>query len=80
MKSLSSQKGQGVVELVLLMAASISIVLFVQSYIRENEFTQKLFGKPWATLSGMIECGVWEPCRPDVHPNSSTRIRSTVPR
>lgn len=79
MNILKSQSGQGVVEMVLLTVLSVSLILFVQKSLQENQFAQKIFGKPWATLSGMIECGVWEPCAPGLHPNNRSRVNSTRP-
>ncbi len=80
MKNLRNQKGQGTVEMVLLMAIGVGLSLMVTNYLQENQFAQKLFGNPWNRLSGMIECGVWTGCASDkAHPASSSRILSLKP-
>ncbi len=79
MSPLRNQKGQGVVELVLLMAVTVSISLAVSKYLRDNQAVQNLVGKPWNTLSGMIECGVWSGCGSGKHPNSINRSLSYKP-
>ena len=71
-----NQKGQLMVEAVLLMAITVSLSLVVTKYLQESQFAQKLVAKPWSTLSGMIECGVWTGCAIDGHPNSHKRVLS----
>lgn len=77
---LKNQSGQLLVEAVLLLAIGISIAAFTSKYLQDNQFAQKLIAKPWDTLSGMIECGVWSGCAPDKHPNSRKRYLSYAPR
>ncbi len=79
MKPLKNQRGQGVVEIVLLMAITVGISLAITRYLQQKQFAQTLIGKPWQTLSGMIECGTWRGCGPGTHPGGSTRIVSYKP-
>lgn len=79
MKGIRDQRGQGVVEMVLLMAVVVSISLMVTQYLEKNKAAQKLFGDPWNRLSGMIECGVWSGCGDGKHPSSVNRILSLKP-
>lgn len=76
---LNNQQGQLLVEAVLLMALAISVSLMVSNYLKQSEFAQKLVAKPWVTLSGMIECGVWTGCGPGKHPNAASRNLSFNP-
>ncbi len=78
-RPLGNQGGQLVVEAVLLLAVTISCSLLLTRYLQENQFAQKLVAKPWGTLSGMIECGVWTGCGSGKHPNSRNRYLSLKP-
>jgi hypothetical protein len=75
---LNNQKGQLVVEAILLMVVLASISLFASRYLKENQIARKLSAEPWAKLSGMIECGTWNPCRGSkgMHPQTNDRIIS----
>ena len=73
-RNLTNQKGQGVVEAVLLLALLVSISMLVTKELQDRKFAQKLFGEPWNRLSGMVECGVWSGCaKADKHPASERR-------
>ena len=73
---LKNQGGQLMVEAVLLLALTVSFSVMVTKYLQDSQFAQKLVAKPWSTLSGMIECGVWTGCGIDSHPNSHKRVLS----
>lgn len=80
-RSLDNEKGQLVVEAVLLIIVMMGAALLLTSKLREMEFVQGLTSKPWAMLSGMIECGVWKPCGKSspaagLHPSTSNRVSS----
>ena len=77
--TVKNQKGQGVVEMVLLLAIVISISMLISNQLQKKKFIQNLVGKPWEKLSGMIECGVWTGCAPGRHPNSINRNLSYKP-
>jgi hypothetical protein len=77
--SLQNQRGQGVVEFVLLAAISVSISLLLVNFFKSNQLAQKLLGTPWTTLSGMIECGTWTGCGTGKHPSSFERTVSYRP-
>jgi hypothetical protein len=80
MKSpVKNQSGQLLVEMILLMAIGVGISMMITNYLRDNQFAQNLVARPWATLSGMIECGTWDGCKPGYHPGSSNRILSFKP-
>lgn len=74
-----NQKGQLVVEAVLLMFVLMGISVAVSNYLQDNQVARKLTAEPWAKLSGMIECGTWNPCRGSVrglHPSTIDRANS----
>jgi len=74
-----NEKGQLVVEAVLLLAVVMAITMAVSSYVQKNDFANKLVSKPWKTLSGMIECGTWTGCGQGNHPASTPRNLSLQP-
>jgi hypothetical protein len=78
-KARKGQGGQLVVEAVLLMVVGMIITMMVTESLREKQFAQTLIAKPWSTLSGMIECGVWSGCAADKHPASRNRHASAKP-
>lgn len=77
--AVQNQRGQLVVEAVLLLAVMAAVTLLVSNYIQQNDFANKLISKPWKTLSGMIECGTWTGCGPGNHPVSHERNLSWRP-
>ena len=83
-KKLQTQKGQFLIEAVLLTLIGISIMALVVSLLKQGNFVQKLTIEPWQKLQGMIECGVWAPCgitspAPKLHPSSPSRVLSLDP-
>ena len=68
------EKGQLVVEALLLIVIGLGFTSLIIKGLRENEFVQSMVSKPWVMLSGMIECGTWNGCGSGQHP--STRDRS----
>lgn len=75
----TNQSGQLIVEAVLLLALVMSTSLLVTRFLQESQFAQTLIAKPWTTLSGMVECGVWSGCGAGKHPNSRNRYLSLKP-
>ncbi len=80
--NMQNQKGQLLVEAVLLMVVMIGLTVFINQQLQERRFFQTLVTGPWTRLQGMVECGVWQPCRgqADLHPNTRARHISTDPR
>jgi hypothetical protein len=69
------QKGQMVVEAVLLMTVLFGITVAVSNFLQSSQTAKKLTSEPWERLAGMIECGSWQACQgtPGVHPSSRDR-------
>lgn len=79
MKRSRSQSGQVLAETVLLLALGVGMASLAVKLLRDNNFAQNLVVRPWATLSGMIECGTWDGCKSGYHPASGNRILSFKP-
>ncbi|MGE0632995.1 MAG: hypothetical protein AB7O96_11340 [Pseudobdellovibrionaceae bacterium] len=75
MTLLKNQKGQLVVEAVLLVVVMVALFGFFSNWMRNQEFTKKMISGPWLLLSGMIENGVWLPPEKAraLHPNNLER-------
>ena len=58
----SQQKGQIVVESVLLLVVMVAVMTLVINGLKKMNYVESLTFSPWARISGMVECGVWEPC------------------
>lgn len=80
MKRQPNEKGQILVESVLLMALLAGITVLVQSQIQRRGFLNNLIAKPWESVSGMAECGVWGPCAAGKHPLTRNRTLSLDPK
>lgn len=76
---LPNQKGQILVEMVLLLAIGVGLSAMALKLLQDSQLAQNLVGRPWGTLSGMIECGTWEGCKAGYHPASGNRILSYKP-
>ena len=76
---LENQRGQAVVETVLLLAIIMIASLAITRFLEDSKFAQNLVGTPWNTLTGMIECGTWSGCARGMHPASPGRILSLKP-
>jgi len=80
----TNQKGQVLVEAVLLLVLFMGILFFGLGRLKQMEFVKKLTVDPWVRVSGMVECGTWQPCGKNVkggnahHPNN--RIVSFRPK
>ena len=57
-----SQLGQGTTEMILLMVLGLAFFAFLVKGLQKMDFVDSLVVKPWANVTGMIECGVWKPC------------------
>jgi hypothetical protein len=78
---MKNQRGQIVVEAVLLTTVLLGLTIFVQNRLQQSRFAEKLVSGPWGKLSGMIECGVWDTCvaASGKHPSNKNRNLTFVP-
>ncbi|WII73909.1 hypothetical protein QJS83_08475 [Bdellovibrio sp. 22V] len=80
-RAVSNNKGQFVIETVLMMIVTISVFLWATNQLRESKFLAKMIAGPWQKVSGMIEAGVWD--TPDkarqLHPNQIDRSLTVKP-
>jgi hypothetical protein len=76
----SGQSGQLVLEAILLIVVLMGSAHYLTNFLQEKGFAASLISQPWAKLSGMIECGVWSPCAPGLHPQSRDRLMSFHPK
>lgn len=76
-----NQKGQVALEAILLVVVLLGISVFAQNKLKQSGLAAKMVQGPWGKLSGMIECGVWEPCkgRKGTHPSTRERNLSFDP-
>lgn len=76
--SLRNQKGQFVIETVLMMIVTIGFFMWGTKQLREGKFLAKMINGPWEKATGMIESGVWD--KPEaarkLHPNSIDRANT----
>ena len=76
---LKNQSGQLIVEAVLLMVIMMAVFAMLQAGIKKMDLVGKLTREPWEKISGMIQCGVWQPCGigqpvPNMHPSTQARV------
>lgn len=66
-----NDRGQFVIEAVLLMVVTLGLLTWGSKKIRDDKFLANLIAGPWEKVSGMIENGVWEsPTKArKLHPN-----------
>lgn len=71
----AKEKGQAVIEAVLLSIVLLGAVLLVSRYFQQEELIRRIVSGPWQNLSGMIQNGVWAPPRISMkmHPNLHIR-------
>ena len=75
MKTYLNQKGQMILEAVLLMTVFIGIVAAVASYFKSSEVFAQIVQGPWKNLNGMFQNGVWKPvgASDQIHPAMHNR-------
>jgi hypothetical protein len=56
-----NQRGQFVIESVLLMVLLTGMMLAFVNIMRTNDVLAKIVESPWEKTSGMIESGIWAP-------------------
>ena len=76
---MKNNRGQMVVEMLLIMIILVAVMQAVRIALRESEAFQTLVQAPWKPLSGMIQAGAWLPPKEAMvhHPNNFS-MRSTV--
>lgn len=77
----SNNKGQFVIEAVLIMTVTLGFFMWGSKKLRDDKFLANLIGGPWEKVSGMIEAGVWEPPSKarNLHPNQIDRAVTVDP-
>jgi hypothetical protein len=80
-----NQRGQGIVEYILLMVVLFGVFTAVIDFLKTQEFATKFTEGPWKVTNGMIQCGTWSPCGVEApaagqHPNAGTRVLSLDPQ
>ncbi len=75
MKTVGNQKGQMLVEAVLIMVVFMAFTMLTAKYFKDKEFLKQLITGPWVALSGVLQNGVWlSPAKGAIsHPNGHTR-------
>ena len=78
--NIKNEKGQMVVEAVLIIVVLLGLGSMVTKALKQYEIGRKLTSEPWTLLSGMIVCGTWQPCRGNargLHPSTRDRALTT---
>ena len=75
---LRNRSGQIAIEMVLVLALLVGFSVFVGNELRNQNFIANLVSKPWVSLAGMIQNGVWGPSQDTMiqHPNNFSRVTS----
>lgn len=81
---LKNQKGQVIIENVLLMVVMIGVFTLIIQSLTKSNFVTAFTDGPWEMMDGMIQCGTWAPCKvgkpiTNGHPNTSGRVLSLDP-
>ncbi|RYZ80915.1 MAG: hypothetical protein EOP04_24955 [Proteobacteria bacterium] len=79
---LKNEKGQFVIEAVLLMVMSVGLLVLGLRVLRDGNVMSNLVSGPWERMSGMIESGNWDTAAKAAakHPNQRNRLQSVDPR
>lgn len=74
-----SNRGQMVVEAILILVIFVGISTFVSTTFRNNELIAQMVSAPWQSLSGLLQNGVWAPPQAGstLHPSHHLRHVST---
>lgn len=73
--TLANQKGQAIVEAVLIIVLLFGVTVMAAKYFKEQELFRNLVTGPWVHIAGMLQNGVWAPpsVGAAIHPNSHNR-------
>ena len=76
----NSQKGQVLIEAVLLLVLMVGLWGAFSRYAKQQKWFESVVGGPWQSMRGMIENGVWdEPKKAQAkHPNNFNRVVSLL--
>ena len=55
-----NQAGQLIIEMILILTIFTGLSIFVASAFRDQDLLANLVQKPWASLAGMLQNGVWQ--------------------
>lgn len=82
MPVLNRQKGQILVEGILLMSLLLFITIWATRQMKERKWMENLVQSPWVYIAGMIETGEWLPAAQGkkLHPNNLEKNRTYDPR
>lgn len=69
LKSIQNNRGQFLIEAVLLVTLSLGLLVWSTRYFREKKIIAKAVEGPWSRVSTMTESGIWAP-------NNATNIRN----
>lgn len=75
----SDQKGQILIEALLLMIVSLGLLVATLNYFKETKTLNKVTNTIWSGVGQMTEFGNWPTAAPPVHPNSTLRTRIVDP-
>ena len=75
MRKIKHQKGQAVIESVLITVLVFGLAYFVLNYMKDNEWINSLVEAPKEYVQGMARSGVWKRVQEDLtfHPNNIDR-------
>jgi hypothetical protein len=81
---MKNQRGQFVLEGILLMVVFMGLVALVASFFQSNEVLKNLVKTPWTNLAGMLQNSAWAPpqASQNLHPSRAFRhvtIEGTAP-
>ena len=71
-----NRSGQMAVEMVLIIALTVGFAVVIGNEFQSRGFIAQLISRPWKSLAGMIQNGVWGPSQETMamHPNSFRRV------
>jgi hypothetical protein len=75
MRPLANQRGQFMIEGLLIMVVFMGLVAIVASFFKKNEIFENLVKAPWTSLAGMLQNGEWLATAQSqtMHPSQSGR-------
>lgn len=79
----TDQRGQVLIESLLLAIVSLGLLMAALNYLKGNKTLDKVVNVAWVGVAQMAEFGTWPsgaPARPMDHPNSKDRVRTLDPK
>lgn len=74
-KNRNSQSGQAITEAILLIVIFFGMTLAVSQFFVNEEVLARLVKRPWQTLSGVLQNGVWDTPEKSAASHPSTHLR-----